>query len=464
MPIKRRNFIKTGAYSVLAGITPALRLGAENALFAMGDAPTQESRMKVAAELVEIMEKHGTHKHPTEGYYYSGYGEGLFTWETYLDNIALLHAGDTNLGKNALRIELGIQREDGFIPRHWPGMNPPRAEDNVYGIYEGEEHAQPFLFQVALFLSRANGGDTSWISDEMYRRLKKYLAHWTTAWDRDSNGLSEWASACHTGEDNQFDRAGVWRSYFCEGADLNSFMYLDFLAAEKIAIAKGHPDDAAAFAKAAREKKELNQRLMWDEKDGFYYDRDIRTGKPIRIKSLAGLYPLWAGIPNQAQAKRLVDEHIMNPKEFWSAYPLPSYAMNEPNYTQHHVPPPMIDVYFALEDGHCNWRGGLWPHGNYFVTHGLQRYGFDREARMLAEKSYEVSAPDKSIREWYNAETGEGLGGHELYAGAELLMRFASTELETGFQPMLIEETSKPIQSDRLRTALGLKGAFRIQS
>ena len=121
--------------------------------------------------------------------------------------------------------------------------------------------------------------------------------------------------------------------------------------------------------------------------------------------------------------------------------------MNEPNYTQHHVPPPMIDTYFALEDGHCNWRGGLWPHGNYFVTHGLQRYGFDREARLLAEKSYEVSAPDKSVREWYNAETGEGLGGHELYAGAELLMRFTSTELETGFQPMLIEETSKPIQS-----------------
>ena len=258
MPIKRRNFIKVGAYSILAGITPPLRLGAENALFSMGDVPTRESRMKIAAELVEIMEKHGTHKHPTEGYYYSGYGESLFTWETYLDNIVLLHAGDTNLGKNALRINLGLQREDGFIPRHWPGMNPPRAEDNVYGIYEGEEHAQPFLFQVALFLSRANGGDTSWITDEMYRRLKKYLGHWTTAWDRDSNGLSEWASACHTGEDNQFDRAGVWRSYFCEGADLNSFMYLDFLAAEKIAIAS-RPREKRANPKAhvGRERRLL---------------------------------------------------------------------------------------------------------------------------------------------------------------------------------------------------------------
>ena len=297
----------------------------------------------------------------------------------------------------------------------------------------------------------------------MYLRLKKYLHHWAVAWDRDANGLCEWASACHTGEDNQFDRAGVWRSYFCEGADLGSFMYLDLLAAEKIAKAKGFSDDAAIFALAASEQKELVQKLLWDDKDGFYYDRDIRTGERIRIKSVAGLFPLWAGIAEPAQAKRIVDEHIMNPKEFWCTYPLPSYALSERNYTQHHVPPPLIDTYYALDDDHCNWRGGLWPHSNYLVTHGLQRYGFDREARMLAERSYAVSAPDKSVREWYNAETGEGKGQHGLYAGAEILLRFLPAEIKTGFKPMLIEDADKPISSEALRAELGLKGAFKFE-
>ena len=74
-------------------------------------------------------------------------------------------------------------------------------------------------------------------------------------WDRDSNGLCEWASACQSGEDNQFDRAGVWRSYFCEGVDLNSFLYLDLLAAEKIASAMGYGEDAVSFAKEASTKK-----------------------------------------------------------------------------------------------------------------------------------------------------------------------------------------------------------------
>jgi putative isomerase len=420
------------------------------------------SPQQVVANLIQTMEEHGTHKHPTEGYYYSGYGNSLFTWETFLDNIALLHAGNTDLGKNALRIYLDIQRQDGFILCHWPGLevDPGGA---VWFIYESEEHAQPFLFQMALFLTRANGGDASWITDEMYGRLKKYLVHWITIWDRDSNGLSEWASAQHSGSDTQFDRAGVWRSYFCEGVDVNSFMYLDFMAAEKIALAKGFHDDAINFAKEAQRKRDLILKLLWDEKDGFFYDRDIRTGQPIRIKSVAGFFPLWAGIPDEKQAKRLVDEHILNPKEFWSKHPLPSYAMNEPNYTQHHVPPPLIDIYYALNEGHSNWRGGVWPHANYFITHGLQRYGFHREAQLLAEKSYEVSAPDKSVREWYNAETGEGLGGQGLYAGAEILMRFLPTELETGFQPMLIEDADKPLNSEKLRKALGLKRPFVLQ-
>ncbi len=461
MHIKRRDFVKAGMYSTLATAIPISSVYAAEAPPNSGAALDIQSRRTVAAELVEIMEEHGVHKHPSKGYYYSGYGQRLYTWETFFDSIVLLHAGDTTLGKNTLRIYLSMQRQDGFIPRTWPGSDAPKG---VWHIYESEEHAQPFLFQIALFLTRASGGDVNWITNEMYLGLKRYLDHWTNAWDRDSDGLCEWASACHSGEDNQFDRAGVWRSYFCEGVDLNTFLYLEFLAAEKIAFAKGFHDDTIAFARSAREKRELIQKLLWDETDGFYFDRDIRTGKPIKIKSVAGLYPLWAGIPDAAQAKRIVEEHIMNPGEFWCSNPLPSYALNERNYTQHHVPCPQIDIYYALNEGHSNWRGGIWGHSNYFVTHGLQRYGFQRESRLLAEKSYEVSAPDKVVFEWYNAADGAGLGGRGIFAGAEILMRFLPTELDTGFQPMFIENTDKPINSQELRAALDLKGVFRIKS
>jgi hypothetical protein len=436
---------------------------------------------EVVANAIRVMEDQGLHKDPKHGSYFSGYGENLYTVESFFDDIALFHAGDVAMGKTALRIQLEQQQANGFIRRHWeqpqeageakdlgevPALTAtepknPYAMRNPYAIYEREEHAQPFLFQIALFLSRAGGGDVSWIDDEIYRKLKKYLKHWTTDWDRDSDGLCEWASAPHAIADNQFDRAGVWRSFYCEGADLNSFLYLEFLAAEKIAIAKGFRNEAVDFAAQAQRKKQLIQKLLWNEPDGFFYDRDIRTGLPIRVKSVNGLYPLWAGIPDQRQARRLAYEHIMNPKEFWSAYPLPSYSLSERNYTQHHVPCPLIDIYYALPDGHCNWRGGLWPHGNYMVVHGLQRYGFMEEARNLARKSYGVAAADPDIYEWYNAETGKVLGSHPICAGAEVLMRFLPTELETDFNPALIEDASKPIEDGKLRKALRIKGNFR---
>jgi hypothetical protein len=314
---------------------------------------------------------------------------------------------------------------------------------------------------MALFSTRASGGDISWLDDEMYRKLKKYLKHWTTSWDRDSNGLSEWASAPHAIADNQLDRAGVWRSFYCEGADLNGFLYMEFLAAEKIAIAKGFRDDAAYFAAQAKLKRQLIQQLLWNEEDGFFYDRDIRIGKPIRVKAVSGLYLLWAGIPDQRQARRLLAEHIMNPREFWSAHPLPSYALNERNYTQHHIPSPLIDIYSALPEGHCNWRGGLWPQANYLVAHGLKRYGFMEEARTLATKTYEVASEDPDIYEWYDAESGKPKGSHPLCAGAEVLMRVLPTELETDFNPALIEDASKPLENGRLRKALSIKENFR---
>lgn len=444
--------------------------------------PPALSAAEVVANSIRVMQEKGIHRDPTYGTYFSGYGKGLFTVESYFDNIALFYAGNVELGKTALRIYLEQQQENGFILRHWEqprgspqavahGLLPslastepqhPYEMTNPYAIYEGEEHAQPFLFQMALFSSRAGGGDISWLDDGMYRKLKKFLNHWTTAWDRDSNGLSEWASAPHAIADNQFDRAGVWRSYFCEGADLNSFLYLEFLAAEKIAAAKGFRGDAAYFACQAALKKHLIQQLLWNEQDGFYYDRDARTGLPIKVKSVNGLYPLWAGIPDQRQARRLVEEHIMNPREFWSAYPLPSYAMNERNYTQHHVPPPLIDIYYALPEGHCNWRGGVWAHGNYMVAHGLERYGFTKEARSLARKSYDLAAPDPDLYEWYNAETGAHQGSHPLCAGAQVLMRFLPTELDVSINPVLIADVSQPLDNHRLRQALSIKEDLRI--
>ena len=54
----------------------------------------------------------------------------------------------------------------------------------------------------------------------------------------------------------------------------------------------------------------------------------------IRVKFIAGFMPLYAGIASPRQARRLVREHLLNPKEFWLRYPVATYAGNKPRLLQ----------------------------------------------------------------------------------------------------------------------------------
>ena len=94
----------------------------------------------------------------------------------------------------------------------------------------------------------------------------------------------------------------------------------------------------------------------------------------------------------------MIHEHLLNPAEFWLAYPVASYAKTEPDYYQG-------------SHKECNWRGSTWAQFNYMIFHGLIRYGFNDTARELASRLFEMAVVKNPVlREYYNAETGEGLG------------------------------------------------------
>jgi len=48
------------------------------------------------------------------------------------------------------------------------------------------------------------------------------------------------------------------------------------------------------------------QELMWDEDRGFFFDYDWVNRKRNPHLSLAGFYPLWAGLATPEQAVRIV--------------------------------------------------------------------------------------------------------------------------------------------------------------
>lgn len=382
---------------------------------AVADASLTPEKKK---ELDDLMQR-GIQTNEVTGLpYFTGYAYAtLYDWDQWFEGLVQLYMGwGTEYLRNTVKIFLAYQEENGFTRR--AVNNSP-----IVGIASEEDHemVKPFLSQITLLCLKYDG-HLSWLEAEHYERLKKSLDYWLYERDPNCNNLSRWRSSIETGMDNQHERGGIWRSDYDEGVDLNTYLYQECRAYAKICEYRGDSARAEEYRKTACIRREAVL-AMWDEEDGFFYDRDERDGSVTKVKSASGLLPLWAGIASQDQAGRLVKEHILNPEEFWRGYPIPALAGTEPGYSP---------VHLAGDIG-CNWRANTWMPTNYMVMHGMKRYGYQEEAAALAQSSKKL-VEKSGNREYYITESGEGTG-LEVFWGWTLLAYFMEQEAGQDFDP-----------------------------
>lgn len=108
----------------------------------------------------------------------------------------------------------------------------------------------------------------------------------------------------------------------------------------------------------------------WDESAQQYTDIDVSQGRHTKITeaTIATFIPLWAGAVTEKQLPKLI-ARLTDPKAFWTMYPVPSTAINNPKFE--------IARY---------WRGPTWPITNMFIIEGLLRYHDKHpKAQTLAE-------------------------------------------------------------------------------
>ena len=87
---------------------------------------------------------------------------------------------------------------------------------------------------------------------------------------------------------------------------LNSLLYLmEKQTAEIMGILNRGGDQAVWNRRAAERAARVNG-LMWDDRDGLYYDYDFDRGRIRRYPFLTTFYPLWAGFAGREQAARVV--------------------------------------------------------------------------------------------------------------------------------------------------------------
>ncbi|HEX7042304.1 MAG TPA: trehalase family glycosidase [Patescibacteria group bacterium] len=87
--------------------------------------------------------------------------------------------------------------------------------------------------------------------------------------------------------------------------DLNCFLYkyeIDFAKAAEIL---GNQDEKEMWLEKANERKKKINDLMWDEKKGYFFDYNYRTGKKSPFYSLASFSAIWSGLASEDQAKSM---------------------------------------------------------------------------------------------------------------------------------------------------------------
>jgi glycogen debranching enzyme len=152
---------------------------------------------------------------------------------------------------------------------------------------------------------------------------------------------------------------------------------------------------------------------LWNEEKGLYQDYDLRLGAAIEENSCAAFVPLFAGLPGEAAARRLVEEHLKNPAEFapggQTRFYLPSMSMSSAGWEPRRY-----------------WRGPIWVIINWLVLHGLQRYGYTGLANQMREQTLELVARS-GFREYYDPRDGSGCGARDFSWTAALTIDLIKT-------------------------------------
>jgi hypothetical protein len=370
----------------------------------------------------------GLHNYPgVDGRLITGYAYGeFFDWDLYFENIYLSYYGVSDYDFTNLKLFLDKQQPDGFIARTI-GITYPRPTQMF----------KPFMAQLVVLGASQNGGDYEWLRAKYYVRLQKYIDRWF-AYDHDGNGLPVWNSSDASGMDNQISRSGDLESYRDEGVDLACYLYRELQAMEVISAKLGKPADSKMYADHAEKLAKAINKVFWNEQDGFYYDHDEKTGETIKIKSVAGFLPMWAGVASPAQARRLVRDHLLNLKEFWLDYPVATYAKSEPEF------------YEGSRSGECNWEGPAWIPTNYMIFHGLLQYGYNDAAKELALRTLKLAMVANPVtREFYDSDTGKGNGMNPFW-GWSSLAYVMPIDFAQRYDPMDLHAPVRPLIKNEL--------------
>ncbi len=155
---------------------------------------------------------------------------------------------------------------------------------------------------------------------------------------------------------------------------------------------------------------------LWDERLGLFLDEAQPGGLRPAVETWAALAPLALPDLPEPLGRRLVEEHLLDPKRFWLPLAPPSVSAAEPSF----------------EPGRARgwarryWRGPTWINAAWLLWMGMRRLGYLEQAGRVA-MALAQAAGREGLREYYHPVTGAGLGATD-FAWTTLAIEMADPD------------------------------------
>src|SRR3989344_1451073 len=356
-------------------------------------------------------------------------------WDSCFHAIILSHFRIADAKKEILAL-LSKQFQNGMIPHmiYWENIKRMGFPKIKWGKEDTSTITQPPMIAYAVWSIYQKDKDKSFIK-KVYPHLYHFYRYLLTERDPHGNQLIGIMNPDESGEDNsprfdiplglppvhslkenakrrfglvakniecKFDAPFCMRNFFwVKDVPFNAIMVENLRLLAQIAASLGYSEDADFFASEAENIVSAMRKFMLE--DGLFWSTFGENYQKIKVKTWAIFAPLFAKILTQKEAEKLVKKHLLNPKEFWTEFPVPTVSISESSF-----------------DPQGFWRGPTWIATNWFIYKGLLNYGFNGVAEQIKETSIKL-IQESGFREYFNPQTGEGLGAKNFTWGVLVL-------------------------------------------
>jgi glycogen debranching enzyme len=262
--------------------------------------------------------------------------------------------GSPRLANGSLLGLLANQRRDGRIPG---AVNVNSVEEYIYHANWGRcalevyyvDHDRRFL-------------------ELVYEPLKRYAQWLMIDRDRENSQVYDVVDQGETGQEyngrylEADPDADDWRKIHLKGVDATVYAYDLFCALAKIARLLDQPLEAGRWDREAELTRNAVRSLMWDPQQKMFFDVNPAGLRRCSTKGPVCFYPFMTDIAT-SEHLGAIREHLLNPKEFWTEFPVPTVSLDDPYFDP--------EAQWKRKRMSCPWSGRVWPMTNSHIVDAL---------------------------------------------------------------------------------------------